>query len=344
MNIETSKKFDVAWEAILKIAIGIICLYVLYNIRELLIWFVFAVVLSILFNPAIDFLQRRKIPRILSTIFIYVGFFGILSLLIYLIVPIFVHEIQQFITAFPQYFEKISPSLKGLGFEAFDNFGNFIQIFKSYVEAMGDNVFNSLIIFFGGISSTLFVIATAFFISLEQNAIEKTLMVLFPKRYETYALHLFERCEKRVTGWFAVRLLACLFIGVASYAAFLILNVKYPFTLALFAGVLNFVPYVGPLVTAAVLFFIVFPTEMVKAVFVLIVFMLIQQIENNVISPILMRKIVGLPPALVLLALAVGGQLWGFLGAIMVVPLLGIFYEFTREFLEKRKEKESVVV
>jgi len=339
--MDYQKKFDIAWEAVIKIVVAIVFLYLLFNIKDLLIWFVFAVVLSILFNPAINFLQKKRIPRILSVTFIYVGFFGTLSLLIYLIVPLFVYEIQQFIIAFPQYFEKISPSLRGLGFETFDNFSNFVQNLKGYMEVMGQNVFNGLIIFFGGISSTLFVIVTAYFLSLEKNAIERTLMVLFPKRYETYVLSLFYRCEKKVTGWFAVRLLACVFIGVASYIAFIILNINYPFTLALFAGVFNFIPYVGPLITFIILFLVVLPTELVKAVFVLIIFGLIQQIENNVISPILMKRIIGIPPALVLVSLAVGGKLWGFLGALLAVPLLGILYEFLKEFLEKRRERES---
>lgn len=338
------KKFDVAWEAILKIAVAAVCLYVVYNIRDILIWLLFAVVLSILFNPAIAFLKKRKVPRVLGAILVYVGFFGIMSLLIYLMVPVFVYEIQQFIQAFPQYFEKVFPSLRGLGFDAFQDFGNFIHSFKASVESMGDNIFNGVIIFFGGLSSTLFVIVTAFFLSLEDRSIEKMLMVLFPKRYEAYALSLFERCERKVTGWFGGRILACIFIGVATYVALLIFRVNYPFTLALFAGVFNFIPYVGPLITTFILFLFVLPGELLKGVFVLVVFIIIQQIENHIISPILMKKIMGLSPALVLVALAIGGQLWGFLGAILVVPLAGILFEFISEFLQKRREKESLVV
>lgn len=337
------KKFDVAWEAILKITVAAICLYILYNVRDILIWLLFAVVLSILFNPAIGYLKKKKVPRVLGAILVYVSFFGLMSLSIYLMVPVFTYEIQQFIQAFPQYFEKISPSLRGLGFDAFQDFSNFIHSFKASVESMGDNVFNGIIIFFGGLSSTLFVIVTAFFLSLEDRSIEKTLMVLFPKRYEAYALSLFERCEKKVTGWFGGRILACIFIGVATYIALLVFRVSYPFTLALFAGVFNFIPYVGPLITALILFLIVLPTETLKGVFVLIVFLIIQQIENHIISPILMKKIMGLNPALVLVALAIGGQLWGFLGAILVVPLAGILFEFVSEFLQKRREKESVM-
>lgn len=81
-----------------------------------------------------------------------------------------------------------------------------------------------------------------------------------------------------------------------------------------------------------------------KALFVLAAFALLQQIEGNLISPLLTKKFVGLPPILVLLALAIGGKLWGILGAILVIPLAGILYEFLRDFLKKRKEEKAVVL
>lgn len=336
-----NNRFDIAWQAIVKIVITIICLYVLFVVKDILIWFLFAGILSILFNYPIDFLKKWKVPRMLSAVFVYVGFFGLISLLIYLIVPLFINETQQFIQSFPYYFEKISPSLRGLGFNAFQNFDSFLKSFEDLLDAMSGNVFSSIVMFFGGLSATLFVITTAFFLSLEEKAIEKTLILLFPKRYETYALALFERCEKRVTGWFLVRLISCVFIGVACYVAFLMLSVPYPFTLALFCGVFNFIPYIGPFISGAGLFLLVFPVEVLKGIFSLVAFSLIQQIENHIISPLLMKKIVGLPPALVLVSLALGGTLWGFLGALMAVPMLGIIFEFAKEFIEKKKQKEQ---
>ncbi len=338
-----NKKLDIAWEAILKVVLAVVAVYILFVIKDILIWFVFAVVLSILFNPSIAFLQKRKVPRILGGIFVYTGFFGLISLLIYMVVPMFVSEVQQFIQSFPYYFEKISPSLRGLGFDAFENFGNFLNAFKSVLDVISSNVFNGLIVIFGGIASMLFVITTAFFLSLEDRAIEKSISILFPKRYEAYALNLFERCEKRVTGWFMVRLISCVFVGVAAYVAFIAIKAGYPFTLALFCGVFNFIPYIGPFISGAGLFLVIFPTEPLKGIFAIVAFLIIQQIENGIISPILMKKIVGLPPALVLISLAIGGKLWGFLGALMVVPLLGIVFEFIKEFIEKKKQRESQI-
>ena len=83
---------------------------------------------------------------------------------------------------------------------------------------------------------------------------------------------------------------------------------------------------------------------MLQAIFILIIFILIQQVENNIITPILAKKFIGLSPVLVLLALAIGGTLWGFLGAILAIPLAGILFEFLKDYLKKRKKDEAIML
>ena len=107
---------------------------------------------------------------------------------------------------------------------------------------------------------------------------------------------------------------------------------------------LNFVPIVGPLVTALLVGIVVAMESVLQAVFVILSFILIQQIEGNILTPLLTKRFTGLPPALVLVALAVGGELWGIMGAILAIPLAGIVYEFLRDFLKKRREEKAVVL
>lgn len=340
----TEKILDISWRTILKVSVAILIFYALFAIREILILFVFALTISVLLNPAINFLRRRKIPRSLGVVFVYVGIFGALSILIYMMIPVFAQELQRFLDFFPQYFERISPPLRNLGLEAFKDIETFLKALEGNLGEMAKNIFTALFAVFGGVFSTLFVIITAVFLSLEGSAVEKALVLLFPKKYEARVLDVWKRGEKKVSGWFGGRIISCIFVGVASYIAFLIFTVKYPFTLALFAGVFNFVPYIGPLITAALLFLVVFPANPLVGIFVLITFVLIQQIENSVLTPILMKKFVGLPPVLVLLALVIGGELWGFLGAILAVPLFGILFEFLKGFLEKRRDQQTVTI
>ena len=342
--MEDKKFLDISWSAILKILFAVAGFYLIYSIRDLLIWIIFALIISILFNPSINFLTKRKIPRVFSVIIIYVGFFGVLSFAIYSIIPLFITEIRQFLNLLPQYIESFSPSLRLMGFETFENTEDIALTLGDTLEKMSDNIFSALFAIFGGFFSGIFVITTAFFLSLEEKMFERGMMIFFPKKYESYALSLWTRCEKKVSGWFAARIAACLFVGIASYIVFLIFNTNYPFSLAVLAGLLNFIPYIGPAITAILLFLIILPISAIKVFFVVTAFIIIQQIEGNILSPILMKKIIGLPPSLVLISLVIGAALWGVLGAILVIPLVGILFEFLKDFLQKKRERESVVL
>jgi predicted PurR-regulated permease PerM len=338
---QSERILDISWQTILKISITGLAFYILFLTRDFLVWFLFALILSILFNPGVDFLQKRRVPRAMAVIFIYLAVFGILSLSIYSVVPVFIVEVQQFSQGLPSYFEKISPPLRGLGFEAFGNLESFITALDMQLKGMAANIFNALFSIFGGIFATLFVITVAIFLSLEEKAIEKAIALFFPKKYEAYALSVWEKSQRQVSGWFGVRVLGSVFVGVSTYIALLLFNVKYPFSLALLAGVLEFIPIVGPLVAGVVAFVLVAADSLLKAIFVLIFFVLVQQVEGNILTPVLTRKFIGLPPALVLVALAVGAKLWGIMGAILTIPLAGIIFEFLKDFLRKRRELEK---
>jgi predicted PurR-regulated permease PerM len=342
--MENNHILDISWRTILKVAVAVLGFYVLYLIKDILIIIIFSLVISILFNPAIDFLQRKKIPRLFGTILIYVLFFGFLGLLVYIIAPVFISEIVQFIQLFPQYFEKMTPPLKGLGLEAFESFETFTANFQNWLIKASASILSAIFAIFGGIFTTVTVFTMAIFLSLEEKGIEKALYVLTPKKYEASVLDIWKKSQTKISTWFGARILCCLFVALLSFFALLAFNVQYPFALSLFAGISNIVPIFGPIAAGILIALISFIQSWWKALFVLIAFVLIQQIEGNILSPILTKKFIGLPPALVLISLLVGGKLWGTMGAILAIPVAGILYEFLRDFLKKRKEEKAVIL
>ncbi|MFH1582286.1 MAG: AI-2E family transporter [bacterium] len=338
------KVLDISWGTILKIALALVIFYIIYLIKDILIWFIFALIISVLFNPAIKFLQKFRIPRVLAVILIYIGFFGILGLAIYWTIPMFIGEIQQFSQFFPQYFEKLAPSLKGLGIEAFDSMESFTLTLGTILQKASSDILSALALFFGSIGSTIFILAIALFLSLEEKGMEKVIGLLSPKRMEGFILSLWERSQTKVAAWFGSRILTSAFVAIAVFITLHLFDVKYAATLALLSGIFDFIPVIGPLIIGALIFIFVALDSWLKAIFVLIAFFLIQQIEGNILSPILTKKFVGLPPVLVLISLSIGAQLLGILGAILAIPLAGILYEFLRDFLKKRKEEKAVVL
>jgi len=341
---DQAKLLDISWGTILKLAIAGLVIYILFLTKDILVWVLFGLIISILFAPAIDFLRRMRVPRVLGVVSVYSVTFGVLALIIWSMAPLFVNEIQRFSQLFPQYFETLSPILQGFGVAAFSDVQTFFDALSFGVEKIAGNIFSALFVVFGGIFSTIFVLSISIFFSIEEKSIEKTIGLLFPKKYEAFALDLWERSQRKVSGWFASRLITSIFVGVATYLTLFLFNVQYPFSLGLLATILNFIPIIGPLVTGLLLFILVALDSTLKAIFILLAFTLIQQIEGNILTPLLTKKFLGIPPALVLIALAVGLQLWGIMGAILAIPLAGIIFEFLRDFLRKRKEENADLV
>ena len=330
---------DISWEAILKVFIAIFIFYIIYLAREIALWFLFALAISILLDPAIKPFKKIHVPRIIAIIIVYLSIFGILGILIYLSAPIFVSEIRLFIQNLPSYFEQVNPILRQFGISTAQNFNDFTGSATLSLQQSSQGVIKALMIFFGGITSTLSILTMAFFLSLEENGVEKVLLLLSPAKYEEQIKTIFERVQKKVAGWFGARLLACLFVGIASYIVFFIFGVQYAFILALLSGFLNFIPYIGPwIISILLVIFIAISTgSWMEILYVLIPIVLIQEIENKLLTPLLMKKMTNIPPVLVLVSLLLGAKIFGFLGMIFAVPVFGIIYEFTKEFLEKKK-------
>lgn len=339
--MNNTKVLDISWESILKLAVSFFAIYLLYLIRDILVWVIFGLIISVLFNPVIDFLSRKYFPRILATILLYILVFSIIGFSIYAIAPIFITEIQQFSQFFPEYFEKISIPLKGLGIEAFENLESFTKAFEKELTKASANIFSAIGAIFGGIFSAITIFVIALFLSLDEKGIDRVLGILAPKRYEALVLNLWARSQKKVSGWFGARILTAFFVGLTTFITCYVLNVKYAVSFGLLAGLFDIIPIIGPFIVGAVIVVLISVTSWTKAMFFLIAFVIIQQIEGNILTPVLTKKFIGLPPALVLIALMVGAKLWGLMGALLAIPIAGILFEFLKDFLKKRKEEKE---
>ena len=335
-----SQKFllDISWTSIAKVALAVFVLYLLYLTGELLILVLFAVIISVLFSPAVDFVVAKRVPRSLAVVAIYGFTFGLLGFLIYLAMPVFVYEIREFTQVLPDYFAKFGPSLKLLGLKAFSNFESFSANLEKYLIGISANIFSAIFSIFGGIFSTLFVITVSIFISLERQPVENAVRLLAPPGQKQRALEIWHKAKLKVGGWFLSRLVASLFVGLATYLALAVLNVEFAISLSLLGGLLNLIPYLGPIISGIFIFLLPGLANPMLGFLAFLAFALIQQIENNIMSPVLTRRFVGISPAVTLIAFAIGANLWGILGSILTIPLVAVILDFVRGFLEWRKQ------
>ncbi len=343
MPEEKKQTLDISWEAILRIFFALVVVYLLYQVIDILVWFIFALIISVLFNPLVDFLKKLKVPRSVGVVLVYFGFFGVLSFLIYAITPGLYAEVRKFSLLLPEYIEKISPFLSYIGVEGFSTIDDIVEALRESSQEVTNSIFNALGVIFGGFSTAFFIITLAIFLSLEGNSVEKAISLLIKEKEKNYALSVWKKCRNQVGSWFLIRLLACAFVGLTSFVVFYFFGISYALLFGIIGGAFNMIPFAGPAI-AALLFFIIVSLESVtQAFFVLIAFLVIQAIEGSVLTPALSKKIMGVSPALVLISIVIGGSLWGILGAFLAIPLMGIIFEFTKSFLEKRKEREATL-
>lgn len=330
---------DISWRAILKLVVVFLAAYVIWIVKDILILFLFGLVISVLFSPAIEFLRRLRVSRTLAVFLVYISILGVLGFIINLIAPVFIMEIEQFSVLFPVYFEKISPVLSGMGFEIFSNMEAFTEAARQWFVGSSSSIVSSIAGIFGYILLAVTVFMIAIFFSLEETAVEKLVKLASPKKYEDFYLDIWHRTKVKISGWFAAKFIMMALVGFSTSVACFALGIKYPIIFGVFAGVLDIIPFIGPVFAGLVIGLFVLTYSLKTAALIVVIFILIQQVESNILTPILAKRFTELPPILVFGSILVGERLMGLAGAILAIPLFGIFFDLARYYFEKNKDR-----
>ena len=313
---------------------------VLFFAVDVLVALFLAVVVSSALDPIVTWLEKKKIPRILGTLAIYIVAVFILAFIIYAIIPIALSEFSSLLNSLN---EKISrPDLA---------FINISQLVDAINEGLG-KVTNVLISgsqsflditskFFGGIALTASVFVLSFYLTVGKDGVERFLLTILPPTYEARAIELYARVRRKIGRWLRGQMLLSLVIGVTVFFGLWLLGVKYSLILGILAGIFELVPYVGPIFSGSVAVLVAATDSLTLGVYTLLLFILIQQIENNVLVPAVMSLTTSLNPVVILISLLVGAKLFGFIGLILAVPAAVLLQEVIEDWAETRKRNRS---
>ena len=326
--------FEVTWASLWRILAFVLVLILLYSIREILILLVLAIVISSVCQPLVDFLQKKKISRFLATSFVFVLILGILGIFLWLVVPLIIFQFGNFVTNFNETINKI---------DSRNIFGEITQQLIINLKAAFDvlakgatTILNLIFSIFGGIFLALTCLVLAFYLTLEERGVEKFFRSILPKNYETRLISIFEKSASRIGRWFQGRLLLSLIIGLFSWLGFYLFGVKYSGTLALLAAVLDIIPIIGPIFAGLIVFLVTLTDSWLLGVWVLLFFVILQQLEGILLAPLIMGKTTGLSPLVVLLALLIGAKIAGLIGFILAIPLAIIVQEIFEESVRRK--------
>ena len=325
---------------IIGILLGVL---VLYFIRNLIGYVLLAFVLSSALRPGVDWLQKKKIPRFLGGIIVFILLFTFFGLILYFTFPPFVNEIQSFVSTLPQYWQNFLLWLPRfeMWLETSPFGGNIREAINQYIQKLSQGV-AGLIGFvsgvFGKILNLILIIVLIFYFSVEEKISEKFYPFLIMKEKTRQ-----EEVKKRISKywkiaqdqagrWLQGYILLGFIVGIMVYIGLSILGIRYSLILAVLAGILEIIPWLGP-VAAGLMGTLIALLQggWSIALWTTFVFFIVQQIENYLIIPVVMKSRIDLDPLLTLIILFVGAKLGGTLGMVLAVPMGAILLAFLKE-------------
>ena len=337
---------------VIKTIFILLAAWVLFLLRGIVLDVLTAIVLASAIDPGVAALKRRKVPRVLAVLLIYLCFFAVFFVIFYFFLPSVLEDFATFVTGLPGYLDAFTRA------GAFDSYASILgvpapslissdSIMTSVrsaldVSAIFGNAFGAASAIFGGFFSFIIIIIFSFYFAVLETGVDDFLRIVVPKSQQSYVLGLWKRAQRKIGLWMQGQLLLAVIMGVLVYLGLTILGVKHSLILAVIAAAFEIIPVFGPTLAAipAVLIGFVDGGATI-GILVIALYVIFQQFENHLIYPLVVTRVVGVPPLLVILALIGGAELAGFLGVILAVPIAAVIQELARDIESGRFGKAT---
>jgi predicted PurR-regulated permease PerM len=341
MSETTRPRRLIAWG----IGVALLCLVgldLLWEIRNVLLVIYVSVVLAIGFSPAVRWLERRRItsgkfiPRWAAILILYVTVLGSTIVLLALVIPPVIAQGQELFQQMPTYFEQAQNGLRRAHvWNRTIKWTELLQTFESSDMAGSavKNVVGALQGVFGVIGTLLTLLLLPYYLLVEADDLSRELLRMLPMKHRARALRVARDVTTKVGAWLTGQIFLSLLITTTTTIALWLMGVPYFYVLGIVAGLGEFVPVIGPLVAALPAVFMGWTVSLHTAIFVTIYFSVQQLIEGNVLVPRIMERQVGLHAVVVVVALLIGTELLGVVGALLAVPTAAIVLVLLQEFL-----------
>ena len=337
---------QITTQTIIKVVLTVFVCVLAYYLRNILLSLLAAVVLASAIEPGVAWFVRHRVPRVLAVVLIYAAAFFTIASIVYFIVPTLIHEVSTVLSNLPTYINSLQNIAEEFSMSTFDLPDRItggipaseLTSLGGLVTALGGGFIQGAGFLFGGFFSFILIFVLSFYLAVQDRGIENFLRLVTHARHEEYVIDLWNRAQTKIGLWMQGQLLLAVIMGVFVYLGLTILGVKYQLLLAFLAMVFELIPVFGPTLAALPAIAIGLLDSVTSGLFILGFYIIIQQFENHLIYPLVVRKIIGVPPMLVIIALIVGAELAGFLGILLAVPLATVLLELLNDF-EKHKRR-----
>lgn len=335
---------DVTSRTILRVVFTLAALAFLWFIRDVLLLLLVAVVIASALEPLAAALQRFRIPRALSVLLTYVVVLGALGGAGTVLFPALATEVQELAQVLPDVYERFTGLLGNVGTlfgtpEAIEGLRSGILRLGDFLTASAGGVLATTKTLFGNVVAVVLVFVVSFYLVVNRNSLVVFIRSVTPLDHQPYVIGLVERAQRKIARWAGAQLLLGVVVGVLVYLGLWGLGVRYALALALLAGIFELVPIVGPIAAAIPGVLVGFTQSPAIGLLVLLLYLIVQQVENHALVPLIMRHVVGLHPLITILAVLIGAKLAGLLGILLAVPVATIIAVFLADLIPAGREE-----
>jgi predicted PurR-regulated permease PerM len=337
---ERKVTIEFSFQTVFWIIVAVLSLWLVVALREVLVAFVLAFILAMAITPLVDFLHKKRVPRSISIVGVLLAVLGIAYLAISLILPPFVTEITNLLSNKTEYILRITENFNSLSPALRDNLNSFLT---SSLNSVGNMNFNGVISgakgVFNGLIEIVLIFALCFYMLQNNKGVEGVVVAYVPKQHQKRTLSIYRKISGKMSSWLGGQAVLGIIIFFVVLIGLSILKVEYALTLAIIAGILEVLPIIGPIVAGGLAVLISLTQSPILALIVLAFYVLVQQLENHILVPQVMKKSLGLNPIAVIMAIIIGGKLLGFVGILISVPIAAAVGVLLEEFVKKQEEE-----
>jgi predicted PurR-regulated permease PerM len=332
-------RVEVSYKTVL-FTIGVVLgLWLLFLVKDIIILiFLSIIVVSALLAP-VEWLHSKKIPRPLSVLIVYFFLIILISAVISIIVPPLVAQTGELVKNLPNIIGTVNDFLVFNKIPVNDTsniIGNQLNTVGNNLVSISSKIFSSIFLLI-----TLF--ALSFYLLLEWRVFVRLVSSPFTGKQEKRISNLVFKVEKGLGAWVRGQLALSGIIAVTIFIGLTILGVPYALPLAIIAGILEIVPIVGPIVSAIPAVLVGLTVSPLLGLAIVALFFIVQQLEGHIVVPMLMSKVVGLQPAIIIVSVLAGATLAGIAGALLAIPVILVAKIIVKDlFMDDPKAQEDL--
>lgn len=324
-------KVEVSAKTIIFTVVLILFLVLVWTMRDLLLSLFLAFILTSTVKPLVSRLKKAGIPRQVSVIgifFLLICLFGITS---YWVFPPLINETTMLAGHLPAMLKTLNPSL----FKAF----NLSAAFQ-YAPNITNQVIEFVQTFFSNFTFLVTTLFFAIYMTIDEMFLKNTLGNFFGEEEMIRVTQIIEKTERRLGSWLVGELLLMLIVGSMTFIGLTAIGVRYALPLAIIAGLLEIVPNIGPILSAVPAFIVAIAQSSFLGIASIVLYVIVQQLENHIAVPLIMKRVIGLSPIITLISLIIGGRFFGILGVLLSIPFTLFVQTLLREVTSAQQKKE----